>query len=163
MKSPPLDLPPLPYERAPDGAPDRYRLTRDTAFRWRGPPARVVGAFAVGETFACTDGWLRAGRDPDGAPVLALTVRRGFHFSVTAAPDFPRALAAACAHDWLYAHARDASGFFGMSRRRFLHAADHWFLAQMRASGFLLRRTYFVAARVFGYWFNTLAGLRGDA
>jgi len=37
-----------------------------------------------------------------------------------------------------------------------LRLFDHWFLAQMTASQFLLRRTYFAAVRTFGYAFNSL-------
>lgn len=157
MKSLLLDrLPPLPYEQAPDGAEDKYWLTRDVTFRWRKPPSWVVKAFASGGYFICAEGCLRLERDPDGAAVLVLTVRRHFCFAVSVAPNFIRALAAACLHDWIYKHSKEIAAFFGLDARTVLAIADHWFLAQMRASGFMLKRTYFCAVRLFGYWFNSL-------
>lgn len=149
-------LPPLPYERAPRGAEDKWWLTRDTTFRWRSPPRWAVKMFAAAPRFERPEGFLRGGHDPDGVPVLSLTVRRGFHFAVSAAPDFGRALAAACLHDWIYKYARELAAYYSQPRRRVLRLADHWFLAQMRASGFLLKRSYFCAVRVFGHAFNSL-------
>jgi hypothetical protein len=149
-------LPPLPYERAPQGDEDTYRLTRDVAFRWSNPPAWVVRSFAGGR-FDCAEGCLRPARDPDGAPALVLTARRHFCFAVSVAPSFPRALAAACAHDFIYKYADSIGASFYCPCSKVLHVADHWFLAQMRASGFLLARTYFCAVRIFGYAFRTLS------
>lgn len=159
MKSPDLNkLPPLPYELAPDGAEDSYWLTRDVTFRWRNPPKWCVRVFATGGHFINIEGHLRLERDPDGTPVLVLIVRRGFCFAVSVAPNFTRALAAACLHDWIYKHADEMefSAAFQVSSRTLLAIADHWFLAQMRASGFLLKRTYFCAVRLFGYGFHCL-------
>jgi hypothetical protein len=157
MKSLILDrLPPLPYELAPNGAEDKYWLTRDVTFRWRNPPGWISAMFAGGGFFICPEGCLRFERDPDGTPVLALTVRAHFCFAVSAAPDFARALAAACLHDFLYKHSAEIAAFFGVGVRTVLAIADHWFLAQMRASGFLLKEAYFCGVRLFGHWFHSL-------
>ena len=112
--------------------------------------------FAGGARFHCADGVLRLAHDPDGVPVIALTVFAWFCFSVSCAPDFGRALAGACLHDFLYKYAAQIAASLNVSRRSVLRLADHWFLAQMRASGFLLKRTYFCAVRVFGHAFNSL-------
>lgn len=153
MKS---QLPDLPYERAPDGAEDKYRLTREVTFRWRGPGSWIVNALAGKGFFICPEGCLRLGYEADGTPVLLLTVVRHFCFSVSVAPDFYRALAGACLHDFIYKHSRAIAAVFGLKVRTVLHIADRWFLAQMRASGFGLKRTYFCFVRVFGYSFNRL-------
>jgi hypothetical protein len=156
MRSPNDTLPPLPYERAPEGAEDKWRLTRDVTFRWSRPPKWILKSLSGGGLFLCDEGILHLRLDPDGTIALLLTVYAGFCFSVSVAPDFARALAAACLHDWLYKHAEAWAANCGISVRKALHIADHWFLAQMRASGFLLKRTYFCAVRIFGYAFNSL-------
>ncbi len=149
---------PLPYERAAEGAEDKYRLTLDTTFYWHRPPrwvARLIGHSG----FVCGDGWLRLIVEGDGSALLALTVFAGFHFAVSVAPSFARALAGACLHDFLYKHAAQIAAHYGCTIRKVLHLADHWFLAQMRASGFALKRTYFAAVRLLGYPFNRLSAL----
>lgn len=149
---------PLPYARAPHGAEDKYYLTTDTTFYWHRPPrwvARLIGHSG----FICGEGWLRLIVPGDGSALLALTVFAGFHFAVSAAPNFTRALAGACLHDFLYKHADAIAAHYSTSVRRVLHLADHWFLAQMRASGFALKRTYFAAVRILGYPFNRLSAL----
>lgn len=151
-------LPDLPYERAPHGSEDKYRLTRDVTFRWRKPPKWVCRALA-GKSFLCLEGWLRLSSDPDGVPVLLLSVFAGFCFAVSVAPNFGRALAAACLHDFIYKYAARIAAVFGLKVRTVLHLADHWFLAQMRASGFLLKRSYFLGVRMCGYWFSRLGAL----
>jgi hypothetical protein len=75
---------------------------------------------------------------------------------VSVAPNFARALAAACVHDWIYANVKALALAWGCTARRVLHLADHWFLSQMWSSGFGLKRTYFCFVRIFGYGFNRL-------
>jgi hypothetical protein len=148
-------LPDLPYERAPHGSEDKYRLTRYVTFRWRNPPKWTRRALA-GKPVLCPEGLLRLSSDPEGAPVLLLSVFAGFCFAVSVAPNFARALAAACLHDFLYKYAALIAAVCGLKVRSVLHIADHWFLAQMRASGFLLKRSYFIGVRMCGYWFSRL-------
>ncbi len=146
-----MKSPKFPYEKSPSGAPDRYRLKRRVKFAWRNPPPWVALALSKWTCF-------RDGSISFEAPsnCLQMTVEEGFYFDVSVAPSFPRAMAAACLHDWLYSHADEIASLNGSTRRHVLHCADHWFLAQMSASGFLLARTYFIAVRIFGYWFTTL-------
>jgi len=84
---------------------------------------------------------------------VSLSLSPGWCFDVSAAPSFKRARPAAAVHDWIYLHAAALAALAGVSVRRVLHVADRWFLAQMRAEGFLLARTYFIGVRIFGYWF----------
>jgi hypothetical protein len=130
-------------------------------FRWREPPAWVWDLFVM--PWACENGMVRRGWDSDGAKAVWVTVTAGYHFSVSVAPDFRRALAAACPHDWLYEYSGDIARAEGATARTVMHAADHWFLAQMRGSGFRLARTYFLGVRIFGYWFHQLCGGKKNA
>ena len=137
---------PFPIDRAPSSAPDRLRLTRDVRFVWRRPPAWVCQSLPRSAKLYC--GRLRVS---DG--MVSLSLRPGWCFDVSVVPSFRRAIPAAAVHDWIYRHAEKLAALAGVSVRRVLHVADRWFLAQMRASGFLLARTYFIGVRVFGYWF----------
>lgn len=146
-----MSSPDFPYAKSPAGAPDRYRLKRRVKFTWARPPVWV--AMALSKWVCFGDGFLLFEKASNS---LQTTIEEGFYFDVSVAPSFPRAMAAACLHDWLYSHADDIAAVNGSTRRRILHCADHWFLAQMSASGFLLARTYFVAVRICGYWFTSL-------
>lgn len=137
---------PFPIARAPSSAPDRWLLTRPVRFIWRHPPAWVLRSLPARAALS----WGRL-RVSDG--MVALRLRRGWCFDVSVAPSFRRAMPAAAVHDWIYKHAEILASLAGVSVRHVLYVADRWFLAQMRASGFLLARTYFIGVRVFGYWF----------
>ncbi len=142
----------MPYVRTPGGA-DRWALADDVWFHWASPPD---WAFAMPcRMAALSDGTLM--RDDRCVPrMLSLCVLAGFHFSVSIAPDFPRAMPAACLHDWIYSHADELAALWGCRVRDVLALADHWFLAQMRAEGFLLKRTYYAFVRLFGYHVNRI-------
>lgn len=137
---------PFPMERAPSGAPDRYRLTRPVRFVWRRPPAWVCQSLPKRAD-------LSQGRIRVSEGDVILTLRAGWCFDVSVVPSFRRAMPAAAVHDWIYGNAERLAKLAGVSARRVLHVADRWFLAQMSGSGFLLARTYFIGVRVFGYWF----------
>lgn len=157
---------PLPHKRAPSGAPDRYMTTTDVAFDWHPsprssilddfPPRVIILRGASGDLA----GILSLTFDPDGSRCIGMTVAHPFFFAVSVAPSFSRARPAAALHDFLYAHAHEIVNNTGLSRRRVLHIADRWFFAQLDASGFLLKRTYYVGVRIFGYWFNTFFGTK---
>jgi hypothetical protein len=150
-------LPEQCYERAPDGARDKFRLTRDTSCVWRDPPEwvwRLIGNKACHTPTGAL--WTWTGED--GKRRVWLNVYAGYHFSVSVAPNFRRAVPASLPHDWLYENAGALAKAFGCKRADILRLADHWFLAVMRWTGFLFRRTYYVGVRVFGAWFNALFG-----
>jgi len=125
------------------------------SFCWRRVPRRIVRRVPIGATYIGEAGRLIRSIDAQGVPMLVLDVNLPFFFSVSVAPSFSRARPAAVLHDFLYAHAAYLELAIGVSRREVLHLADRWFFAQMDASGFLLKRTYFIAVRLFGYWWHT--------
>jgi len=148
------------YTRAPKGAPDNYVLTRPVRFRWSDPPQWVADLFVSGGRSRQDDPI----RTRDGAlylydaipPSVCLDIREGFHFDVSVAPSFKGAMAGACLHDFLYGHSKPISRVLGCTVRDVLALADKWFLSQMHADSFLLKRTYYAAVRTFGYAFNRL-------
>lgn len=140
----------LPYVIAQRDAPDRYRLTESVDFTWAKIPA-WAGELA-GLPWRCNSGYILVA----GIDTLVVRVYAGFHFAVTVAPSFRRALPGACLHDWGYQHASEIAAAWGCSRRDVLRLFDYWFLAQMSASQFLLKRTYFAGVRLFGHAFNSL-------
>ena len=141
------------YEKAPRGAPDKFVLTREVRFRWADPPGRAL-ALAGGRSVSVKGGTLS--HSDTVPPCLFLDVGAGFHFAITVAPSFRRSLAAACLHDFLYLHSGEIAGRLGCSARDVLYLADSWFLSQMHADGFLLKRTYYAAVRTFGYAFRRI-------
>jgi hypothetical protein len=157
-----LILPTLQYEKAPPGSPDKYVLTADAHFVWTDPPA-WIHALAAAHLVAIDSGYVVAYVKLSGRREIAACVYRGFFFAISVAPSFPRALPAGCLHDWMYQEAARIAAHWGCEVRDVLHAADHWFLALMRTTGFGLSRTYFVAVRMLGYWFNKLCAGRKTA
>ena len=142
------------YERAPKGAPDNYVLTRPVRFRWAKPPQWALSLFGNGREYASTSGRLFP---VDGIPpCVILDIEAGFHFDVSLAPSFKNAMAGACLHDFLYERSEAIAKAIGCAVRDVLAMADKWFLSQMHADGFLLKKTYYAAVRTFGYAFNRL-------
>lgn len=152
---------PFPHRRAPACAPDRWVTTADVEFDWRPNPGSAIldhmsdCVIVLREDNGRVAGIL-AVSTIDGRASIGLTLAAPFYFAVSVAPNFSRARPAAAMHDCLYSHAREIARVTGLSRRRVLHIADRWFFAQLDASGFLLKRTYFIGVRIFGYWFNTI-------
>lgn len=151
MKKP---VPQIAYELAPPGSPDKFRLTADAHFKWVGCPRWIWDIVSV-RCVRLDTGYIVAYME-EGRRVLHACIFAGFYFAVSVAPSFKRALGAACLHDWIYANAAALAAAWGASVRTVLHIADHFFLALMRASGFLLARSYFCGVRMFGYWFHSL-------
>jgi hypothetical protein len=146
----------LKYSRAPEGCPDKYVLDEDACFDWRDPPRWIFELVSRRPVFL-SSGYLHA-MTHDGVRYLHARLYKGWFFSVSVAPSFPRALPAACLHDWIYKFAKELAAAWGCTVRDVTHLADHWFLALMRATGFLLKRTYFCAVRMLGYTFTRLFG-----
>lgn len=147
----------IAYEVCPPGSPDKFRLTEDAVFKWTGCPRWIWEI--VTENLAVTGGGYVIGyRNTKKQMELAAKVPKGFYFAVSVAPNFRRARGGACLHDFMYENAAFLAEIWDVPRRTVLHIADHWFLANMRAADFLLKRTYFVGVRVFGFWFNSLFG-----
>lgn len=158
---------PLPHQRAPTGAPDRYVTTDDVAFDWRpSPRSSILDDFPPSVIVLHTDGKLSGvlalTLDHDGCRHIGMTIASPFYFAVSVAPSFGRARPAAALHDFLYEHVSEITRVTGRSRRYILHVADRWFFSQLDASGFLLKRTYYVGVRIFGYWFNTIFGRKNE-
>ncbi len=149
---------PFPYERAPDGAEDRYRTTRPVTLHWRGAPSRYIRL--IRKTVATQDGELTVDYDAPGAPVIRLHIVERFHFDVTLAPSAPAAMPGAAMHDFIYKHSALIARTLGCSVRAVLDFADHWFLALMRREKFAFSRLYFSGVSLFGYAFNRLAARR---
>jgi len=151
---------PLPYRRAPAGAPDKFVTTADVTFSWRNVSASLmralpVGTLRIGDPADTNPGHLTHSVT-DGIHSLFLEIPAPFFFAVSVAPNFRRALPAALPHDYIYQHAEELAAVLGISVREVLHIADRWFLAQLSASGFLFKYTYFVFVRIFGYYFHRL-------
>lgn len=145
--NPPNDF----YIKAPPGSPDTYVTTRTVEFQWMGAPdwiKKIIGSGVYSDSTGSL--W----QDPVGN--LWCRIRKGFYFDVSVIGGNKKTLPAALPHDWMYAHVIDLSAQFGISRRKMLHIADHWFLATLRMSGWMFPRTYFLAVRTFGYAFNSM-------
>ncbi|MBM3120337.1 MAG: hypothetical protein FJ006_12490 [Chloroflexi bacterium] len=144
----------LPYVRAERGAEDKYRLTKSVTFTWTKAP-KWAQDLCKDFPFVCDEGCLCRVEDK-GVSKIVLVIYTGFHFAVSVAPNFKRALAGACLHDFIYKYKDGIAEWMETSIKHTLKFADYWFLSQMKASGFLLKRTYFYAVRYLGYWFSTL-------
>lgn len=153
----------LQYERAPAGSPDKYRLTEDAHFVWTDCPKWIWELLAGNGAVRLDGGYVVAYVTHGGKRELQACIFRGFYFAISVAPSFAASLPAACLHDWLYANADALAAKWGCPVRTVLHIADHWFLANMRATGFFLKRTYFSAVRMLGYFFNRLCKTSKDA
>lgn len=146
----------LKYELAPPGSPDKYRLTENAVFNWVGVPKGLYNLVKRG--VKVRDGYIQPYLDKQGRRCLCAVVNAGFYFAVSVAPSFRRALGAACLHDFIYANVEHFAIGWDCLMREVLHLADHWFLANMRAAGFFLKRSYFIGVRTFGYAFNRFLG-----
>lgn len=142
------------YEVAPPGSPDKFRLTEDAHSVWKNPP-RWIFVIVARRGVRLDNGYVVAYYE-NGWRMLHCCISKGFYFSVSAAPDFKRALGPAAFHDFLYENSEALAAAWGVPVRTVLHIADHWFLALMRFTGFALKRTYFCAVRVLGFWFHNL-------
>jgi len=149
----------LPYVKAGKGAEDKYKLTSSVCFKWVQPPKWVL-ELCQKDPFVCDEGCLCQVEDTnlegEVTPKIILIIYSGFHFAVSVAPNFKRALAGACLHDFIYKYKKDIATWMEASIKQVLRFADYWFLVQLKASGFLLKRTYFYGVRCFGYWFTSL-------
>lgn len=142
------------YEVAPHGSPDKFRLTADAHSKWVNPP-RWIFDIVARRCVRLDNGFIVAYFD-QGRRVLHACIFRGFYFAVSVAPNFERARGPSAFHDFLYANAEALAAAWRVPVRTVLHIADHWFLALMRFTGFALKRTYFCAVRMLGFWFHSL-------
>ena len=142
------------YEAASEGSEDTYVTTRDVTFSWVNPPKWIYDIIAKAD-FYHHHGSIYAARKA-AEPTLICCVKREFYFDISVIGGNAKTLPAALPHDLIYSLAKAMSAAYGVSRRTILHIGDHWFLATLRMSGWLLPRTYFFAVRAFGYTFNSL-------
>jgi len=140
---------PFPHKRAPKGAPDKYVTTDSVIFTWYMPPSKLV-------TMIPAEGCLINKLVAINFIFMEITIPKSFYFAVSIAPSFPRARPAACLHDYIYEHSETIAKQAQIPLREVLHIADRWFFAQLSTSGFLLSHTYYVAVRLFGYYFHKL-------
>lgn len=151
-----MTLKPFSYEPAPPGSPDKFRLTADFVTSWRNPPPWVFRLVSR-RCIRVDTGYVVAYADGKDRHVQAC-IFRGFYFAVSVAPNFERARGPSVLHDWLYANSEILASRWSCQPADVLHLADHWFLALMRFTGFLFKRSYFCGVRVFGRWFRALTG-----
>jgi hypothetical protein len=147
---------PFSYEVAPPGSPDKFRLTADFITCWVNPP-RWIFNIVSRRCVRLDDGYVVAFADTRERCIQAC-IFRGFYFAVSVAPNFERARGPSVMHDWLYANSEALAARWNCDPADVLHIADHWFLALMRFTGFLLKRSYFAGVRVFGRLFRRLTG-----
>lgn len=92
----------LAYERAPDGSPDKFRLTEPALFTWRNPPAWVWALCKV--PVHTPDGAIQRTLGADGVREIQLYIYEGFFFAVSIAPNVKGAVEGSCPHDLVYKH-----------------------------------------------------------
>lgn len=153
-----MSSPEIEYARAPAGSPDNYVLTEDAVYVWVKVP-RWIWSIVVAQGAVFSDGHITAYMSPEAQCALTASVYKGFFFDVSVAPSFKGAMGGANLHDFIYGHSEALAKLWNCTVRDVLAIADHWFLANMRASDFLLARTYFSAVRVLGYGFHRLSSL----
>lgn len=144
------------YVTAPAGSPDTYVTTRDVTFSWVNPPKWIYDIIEKAD-FYHEYGSIYAARKA-AVPTLICCVKKGFFFNVSVVGGTAKSLVGALPHDLIYSLAKTMASVYGVSRRTICHIADHWFLAALRMSKWLLPRSYFCAVRMFGYAFNSLTG-----
>lgn len=144
------------YVKAPAGSPDTYVTTRDVTFSWVNPPAWIYAIIEKADFFH-ENGSIYAARKA-AVPTLICCVKQTFFFNVSFVGGTEKSLVGALPHDLFYLLSKMLAAFYGVSVRTILHIADHWFLATLRMSKWLLPRTYFLTVRTFGYAFNSLMG-----
>ena len=135
------------YAKAAPGAPDRFVVIRPVLFRWRNPP--VSDRALCFKPVSLTGGSIRRVGTADGACVIEMSINPGYFFSVTLAPDHPRATPASCPHDWICEHASELAAAWGVSVYRVRTFGDHFFLALLRHDRFGLKRLYFLGVRLW--------------
>jgi hypothetical protein len=144
------------YEKALPGSPDTYVTTRKVTFAWANPPKWIYDIIAKAD-YSDTYGSIYAA--PHSAvPTLICCIDKGFFFDVSVIGGTKRSIPGALPHDRIYVTATSIARFYGISVRKVLHIADHWFLATLRMSGFMFKRTYFTFVRAFGYGFSSIFG-----
>lgn len=148
---------PLHYEQAPADAPDKFYLTQDTVVLWKNVPNWVWKRIG-GKAFSSPQGLLYTRIGEKGERTIFLNVYAGYYFSVSVAPNDPKAVPGSLPHDWIYQHAHGIAKALGVSVRWVLAFADCWFLLVMRYTGFKYRSVYFAGVRIFGYWFHAWFG-----
>ncbi len=150
---PEVVVPALPYEKSPSGSDDNYRTTRTVVFYWTNPPARYWNMIKPVET---ADGAIWRELSPEGERRIALMINPFFCFDVSVAPSFPKAMPAACVHDWIYKWVTTLAIAWGVRMRDVLTFANHWFLSLMRYTKFALKFAYYSAVCAFGEAYHVI-------
>lgn len=144
------------YIKAAPGSPDTYVTMRKVTFSWVNPPKWIYDIIA---RIDYTDEHGSIYADPHAAvPTLICCISVGFYFDVSVVGGNSKTLPGALPHDRIYEASEKIAAFYNIPVRTVLHIADHWFLATLRMSKWLLPRTYFLAVRTFGYAFNSMMG-----
>lgn len=144
------------YTKAPPGSPDTYVTTRKVTFSWTNPPKWIYDIISKTD-YSDEYGSIYAA--PHAAvPTLICCIVEKFYFDVSVIGGNPKTLQGALPHDRIYKAAMAIALFYGISVRKVLHIADHWFLACLRMAAWRFARSYFIAVRTFGYGFTTLFG-----
>jgi hypothetical protein len=122
-------------------------------FVWWNPP-QWAWAMAK-EQVQDNDGMIRR---CETSPVrcVEVLIRAGFFFSVSVAPDFTAAMNGAVPHDWMFAAVSKLAIAWGVPMADVIHLANRFFLAQLTASKFQLKYTYYYGVEIFGYAYNRL-------
>ena len=144
------------YVKAPAGSPDTYVTTRKVTFSWKNPPKWIYDIISKAD-YSDEYGSIYAA--PNAAePTLICCISPGFYFDVSVIGGNSKTLQGALPHDRIYKSATAIARFYGISVRKVLHIADHWFLACLRMAKWMFSRSYFIAVRTFGYGFSSLFG-----
>jgi hypothetical protein len=144
------------YVKAPAGSPDTYVSSRKTTFSWTNPPTWIWGILSKVD-YIDKFGSIYAAPHAD-VPTLICCIDKGYFFDVSVIGGNPKTLQGALPHDRFYQSADAIAKFYGISVRKVLHIADHWFRACLRMADWRFARTYFIAVRTFGYGFSSLFG-----
>jgi hypothetical protein len=147
------------YAPAPKGSPDKYATTKPVRFVWIDPPDWAWEM--AKEQVQDNDGMIRR---CDTAPrrCIEVLIRAGFFFAVSVAPDFEAAMNGACPHDWIYAAIAKIALAWQVPMKDVAHLANRFFLAQLTASKFRLKYTYYYATELFGYAYNRIRAARRE-
>ncbi len=138
---------------APKGSPDKYVTTKSMRFVWWNPPQWAWDM--AKEQAQDSDGMIRR---CDIAPrrCIEVLIRAGYFFSVSVAPDFAAAMNGACPHDWIFEAVAKLAIVWGVPMASVLHFGNRFFLAQLTASKFYLKYTYYYGVEIFGYAYNRI-------
>ena len=138
---------------SPKGSPDKYITTKAMRFVWWNPPQWAWDM--AKEQVQDNDGMIRR-CETSPRRCIEVLIRSGFFFSVSVAPDFAAAMNGACPHDWLFAAVSKIAIAWGVPMADVIHLANRFFLAQLTASKFQLKYTYYYGVEIFGYAYNRL-------